>query len=165
MSDGDLSTPNCKSCESWNLLTDPVEIRQALICRNRLHFGQAHGTFPTIPPFSENIDWAASTPVSDDILEGLPAFDNQPDAPSTLFLQQFKITTALNSIPSAITLQEWTGKMNVWRETTTTSPSGMHLGHHKALLTDLSLEADSTQPGQPSLDDKRNPSFKGNWIS
>jgi hypothetical protein len=160
-SDGNLSTSNCKSCESWNLLTDPVEIRQALICRNRLHFGQAHGTFPTIPPFSENIDWAASTPVSDDILEGLPAFDNQPDAPSSLFLQQFKITTALNSIPSAITLQEWTGKMNVWRETTTTSPSGMHLGHHKALLTDLSLEVDSTQPGQPSLDDKRKSLLQG----
>ena len=39
---GDPTTPNCKACESWTLLTDPVEIRHALICRNKLHFGQAH---------------------------------------------------------------------------------------------------------------------------
>jgi hypothetical protein len=38
---------NCNSC---SVLTDQVEIRHALICRNRLHFGQAHGTFPTVPP-------------------------------------------------------------------------------------------------------------------
>ena len=160
-SNGDLSTPNCKQCQSWNLLTDPVEIRQALICRNRLHFGQAHGTFPTIPPFSEDIDWAASTTISDEILEGLPSSNNQPDETALLFLQQFHTKTALNSISSTITLQEWTGKMQVWRETTTTSPSGMHLGHHKALLTDLTAEDNNTPPGQPTLKDKQQSLLQG----
>jgi DNA phosphorothioation-dependent restriction protein DptG len=59
---GDLTTPNCKTCEFWTLLTDPVEIRHALICRNRLHFGQAQETFPTTPIFTDAMDWAASTP-------------------------------------------------------------------------------------------------------
>ena len=68
-SNGDLTTAHCKDCTSWSLLTDPVEIRQALICRNRLHFGQAHGTFPTIPPFTNAVDWTASTPDADAILE------------------------------------------------------------------------------------------------
>ena len=66
--DGDFTTANCKQCQDWNLLTDPIEIEKALICRNRPHFGQAHGTFPTQPPFSETIDWAASSPSSDDLL-------------------------------------------------------------------------------------------------
>jgi hypothetical protein len=51
-SNGDLSTSHYKNCQSWKLITDPTEIRHALICRNRLHFGQAHGKFATIPPFS-----------------------------------------------------------------------------------------------------------------
>jgi hypothetical protein len=36
--------------------------------------------------------------------------------------------------------------MQVWRETTTTSPSGMDLGHHKALLTDLTAEDNNNTP-------------------
>ena len=38
-----------------------------------------------------------------------------------------------------ITDKEFVGKLKVWKETTTTSPSGAHLGHHKALIALLSL--------------------------
>jgi hypothetical protein len=109
-SNGDLTTAHCKDCTSWSLLTDPVEIRQALICRNRLHFGQAHGNFPTIPPFTNAVDWTASTPDADAILEGaLPFADDE--------LDEIQRSTALNSISSAVTEREWVGKMKVWRET------------------------------------------------
>jgi hypothetical protein len=155
-SNGDFSTPHCKNCTSWSLLTDPVEIRQALICRNRLHFGQAHGTFPTIPPFTDAVDWAASTTSADAILEGaLPFADDKIDETSTLFLHQFRLSTALNSISSAVTEREWVGKMKVWRETTTTSPSGMHLGHHKALLKEFPVTDEAPPGGQPSIELKR----------
>jgi hypothetical protein len=111
-SDGDLSTNHCKECTSWSELTDPVEIRHALICRYRLHFGQAHGTFPTVPPFSSAVDWTASTPEADDILLGtLPFAEEALDETSTHFLHQFKVSTALNSVSSAITMLEWVGKM------------------------------------------------------
>ena len=33
-----------------------------------------------------------------------------------------------------ISLQEFEGKIRAWRESTTTSPSGLHLGHYKALF-------------------------------
>ena len=41
-----------------------------------------------------------------------------------------------------ITVAQLRGKMKVWREGTTTSPSGRHLGHYKSLFTviDKSLE-------------------------
>ena len=48
----------------------------------------------------------------------------------------------MDSLKATITKEEMGGKMRVWRETTTTSPNGRHLGHCKALFvtTDRSLE-------------------------
>ena len=31
--------------------------------------------------------------------------------------------------------EEFVGKLKVWKETTTTSPSGVHLGHYKSLIS------------------------------
>ena len=33
--------------------------------------------------------------------------------------------------------------MNAWRESTTTSPSGLHLGHHKCLTREIFVPTDS----------------------
>jgi hypothetical protein len=159
--DGDLSTQHCKDCHSWSVLTDPIEIRQALICRNRLHFGQAYGTFPTISvgggmKFDDAIDWTTSTTAADDLLQGtLPFADKELDEASTLFLHQFRVSTALNSVSSEVTANEWIGKMKVRRETTTTSPSGMHLGHHKALLREFPPRDEAPPPGAATLESKR----------
>eukprot|EP00957_Ditylum_brightwellii_P086378 6572687-Ditylum_brightwellii.AAC.1 len=38
-------------------------------------------------------------------------------------------------IGKEITVAEWKDKIWVWKEKTTTSPSGKHLGHYKALLS------------------------------
>jgi hypothetical protein len=161
-SDDDLSTNHCKECISWSVLTEPVEIRHALICRNRLPFGQAHGTFPTIPPFKSAVDWTASTPEADDILLGtLPFAEEALNETSTHFLHQFEVSTALNSVSSAITMQECVGKMKVWRESTTTSPSGMHLDHHKTLLKVLPAPSESPQPGTLTLESKREHLLQG----
>ena len=59
-----------KDCSNWTTINSPEEIEKFLLQRNRKHFAQAAGTFPTIPPFSEDVDWAASTPESDLILNG-----------------------------------------------------------------------------------------------
>jgi hypothetical protein len=73
----------------------------------------------------------------------------------TSFLHHLKVSTALNSITSEVTEAEWTGKTKVWKETTTTSPSGMHLGHHKALLMDLSSVDTTSPPRKLTMDAKR----------
>ena len=46
-----------------------------------------------------------------------------------------------------ITVEQLRGKMKVWREGTTTSPSGRHLGHYKSLFTVInhSLESDERE--------------------
>jgi hypothetical protein len=120
-----FSTQHCKDCHSWSAFNGP-HIRQAFICRNRLHFGQVYVTFPTIPPFTDAFDWTASKTAADDFLQGtLPFADEELDETANLFLHQFRVSTALNSVSSEVTASEWVGKMKVWRETTTTSPSGI----------------------------------------
>jgi hypothetical protein len=75
----DYSTEYCKTCTSWKTLEDPVEVQAALQQRNRIHFGQAKGTFPTTPLFSNHVDWMASTIATDMILEGQEPFAESTD--------------------------------------------------------------------------------------
>jgi hypothetical protein len=134
----------------------------SLGCSSPSHFGQAHGTFPTIPPFSKSVDWVASTLSAEAILEGhLPFDDENLDEASTSFLHQLKVSTALNSISSAVTAKEWLGKMTMWRESTTTSPSGMHLGHHKALRKGFPVSDENSPPELQTTESMRQHLRKG----
>lgn len=149
---------NCKQCTSWKIVDQPSEVEAKLLQRNKVHFGQAHGTFPTIPPFSDAIDWGASTPAADAILQGHSPFPQDAHIPATaqLLLTALKQATALDSITHTFTEKEWVGKMKIWNELTTTSPSGLHLGHHKALVKPIPIQDKDKDdmiivglPGQP----------------
>jgi hypothetical protein len=110
-------------------------VQEALQHHNQTHFGQAHGTFPTTPQFTDHIDWMASTITADMILNGEDLFEevNIPDIAREL-LASFAHSSPLYAVSDDITLDEWTGKMKSWKETTSTSPSGMPFGHHRALI-------------------------------
>ena len=45
---------------------------------------------------------------------------------------------------ATITAEEFEGKIRVWTESTTTSPSGLHLGHFKALIARHSFSTEAT---------------------
>ena len=124
---------------SMDLSQHTQEIEHHLCNRNWKHFGQAHGTFPTISPFSEWVDWGAASHTADLILEG--KFDNQ----GTTTLEQaltchMQKRTDLDVIPNTITTAEWTNKIRSWPETTSTSLSGCHLTHSKTLIAPHSLD-------------------------
>jgi hypothetical protein len=133
--DGDYTTDHCKKCDSWKTLDDPTDVQEALQHRNQIHFGQKHGTFPTTPQFTDHVDWMASTITADMILNGEDPFEDIdiPDIAREL-LASFAHSSPLDAVTDKVTLEEWTGKMKSWKETTSTSPSGMHLGHHKTLI-------------------------------
>ena len=44
-----------------------------------------------------------------------------------------------------LTTAEWKEKMKVWKESTSTSPSGYHLGHSKCLIANHGLKEDSKE--------------------
>ena len=86
-----------KECHLWRTINAPKEIEEHLINRNRKHFRQAQGSFPTIPPISEHIDWEASTLESELILEG--NYDNSDlTAAGKRLIEQMQATTPLDSI-------------------------------------------------------------------
>ena len=59
-----------KECTEWRSADLPNEIEEYRIKRNQKHFGQAQGSFPTVPPFSEHVEWAALSHESEFILSG-----------------------------------------------------------------------------------------------
>ena len=122
----------------------PKEIESKQRERNQRHFGQAHGTFPTVPPFSEWIDWGASSHTSELILEGtfLPP---DIDALTTELLRHMKRRAALDQIQDALMTTELIGKISAWPESTSTSPWGFHLTHSKALVAKHDLSSDSPE--------------------
>jgi hypothetical protein len=77
----------------------------------------------------------ASTIRADMILNGKDPFEDIdiPDIAGEI-LASFAHSSPLNAVSDEVTLDDWTGKMKSWKETTSTSPSGMHLGHHKTLI-------------------------------
>jgi hypothetical protein len=98
----------------------------------------------TIPPLSKHIDWAASTAESKLILEGNYDASDLDDI-SQLLIQHMKAKTKLDCIPNLLTVKDWIGKLENWPECTTTLPSGLHLGHHKALISKHDLDLDSDE--------------------
>ena len=93
----------------------------------------------------KKFDWNTSTDEAEAVLNG--TYDTKEDAELTEIMKLIltncvEIAPPKKSTPE-ITVAQLRGKMKVWREGTTTSPSGRHLGHYKSLFTVInkSLEA------------------------
>jgi hypothetical protein len=72
---------------------------------------------------------------ADEVLRGNYQYTGS-DQMVRLLLQHLKQTDEIRQIPNCptITLEEYVSKLRVWRESTATSPSGLHLGHYKAMI-------------------------------
>jgi hypothetical protein len=125
-----------KSCVHWRQIDVPTEVLHHLQQRNREHFGQAHGTPFTIPPLSVDLGFCGDGPASLSMLNG--TYDcSHLDANVALLVRHLKQTSemaALQTYPT-IFVEDYTSKLKIWSESTSTSPSGLHLGHYKALIS------------------------------
>ena len=122
-----------KTCTVWRTVDSPKEITTFLLERNRKHFGQAAGTPFTLPPLSTIIDFSASTTSCEAILQG--TYSNADiDTLTQLFLHHMALKTPIDFLPPIITLEDMQSKFAIWNESTSTSPSGRHLGHYRSLL-------------------------------
>jgi hypothetical protein len=130
-----------KTCTEWRLVTNPMEVEYYLMLRNRLHFGQAQGTPFTTAPLQEDIDWAATSVSTEQLLQGTYV-STTPIPHCNDLLRACRAKTELDKISDDMTMQEFRGKVKVWRENTTTSPSGRHLGRYKALFRDVHIKQD-----------------------
>jgi hypothetical protein len=122
--------------EQTTMIDTKVELEAAILARNQKHFAKAQGTPFTIPPLAamgSNSQFGNTTDSSTQAIE-LP-----PGAFRETATVMEVLAEATNTPPP-----QWSDKINFeafikgllrWRETTSTSPSGRHLGTYKALLT------------------------------
>ena len=145
-----------KECHEWRQIDVPTEVLHQLQLRNRAHFGQAHGSPFTVAPLVDQLGFCGDGLSSEDILTGEYDTTGLDDNVAMLIkhLQQTAEMAALDSNP-IITEQEYVGKLRVWKESTSTSPSGLHLGHYKAMIArhaysniDSEIEADNEKRHQ-----------------
>ena len=131
-------------CKEWITVDTPTEIKDKLRRHNQHHFGQADGTFPTVPPFSEWVDWGASSHTADLILDGNLLDDSVSEIAQDL-LKYMEKKTILDEVKAELTQEEWEGKIKNWPKNTSTSPSGFHLTHSKALIAKHDLKIDTPE--------------------
>ncbi|KAI2507028.1 hypothetical protein MHU86_7413 [Fragilaria crotonensis] len=120
-----------KTCVQWTQVDIPSEIVRLLQERNRLHFGQAQGTPFTIPPLSELLGYTGTSETQNQLLRG--TFDVSGFEGSVQLLLshlQFAQSTIADTTRPTISDDDFCSKLKLWSE----SPSGMHLGHYKALI-------------------------------
>jgi hypothetical protein len=133
-----------KQCKEWTTVNTPEEITRYLLDSNRKHFGQAQGTPFTVSPLNLQVDFEASTQECKIMLYG--NYDSiSLDEVTALVVQHFQLLTECDALPSSITQKEMMDKYKFWPKSTTTSPSGRHLGHYRALLPGLQTETEKGQ--------------------
>ncbi len=133
-----------KSCTEWTTVDVPEEIVRCLQQRNRIHFTQAHGTPFTVPLLSDHLGFCGDGVQSDHILNGTHDLSSYSDS-VRLLLRHMQYTQEMAEDTSRPTISDevFTDKLKVWTESTTTSPSGIHLGHYKVLIGRHSFSSDA----------------------
>ena len=134
---------NPKHCTEWRQIDVPSEVLEHIQQRNREHFGQAHGTPFTIPPLSEHLGFTGYSKYGQQMLNG--TYDvTELDNNVQLLIQHLEHIheMELDETRPSVSAEEFRGKLKVWSESTSTSPSGMHLGHYKALIAKHSYSSE-----------------------
>jgi hypothetical protein len=132
-----------KDCTEWKTLDCSEETEQTLLTRNRSHFRQSQGTFFTVPPLSHQINFKASTETAELILNG--TYSNEDLDLITKMLIEHMKKVSKPVVTSTITAAKFQSKILLWQERTSTSPSGVHLGHYKAYYATHTYEKDTLE--------------------
>jgi hypothetical protein len=114
--------------DSWEAIHDQNLVQQYIQRRNILHFGQAQGTPFTEPPISD-INWQANSIPAKEILNGVIPMSFLSENPYVEKILKYMANRAnLPEIDTHITPEQVCRGLRCWRENTSTSPSGYHLG-------------------------------------
>ena len=125
----------------WKRLEDVNNINNALTEWNRTHFQQAQGTPFTVPPLSNELGHSGMNKTGNQILEN----DYTPTQPMRASVRRLinNMYQQCDEIEETeVTRDDMKSAFKKWRESTSTSPSGRHLGHMKSILTEVKDDED-----------------------
>lgn len=131
--------------EYWETVTVPEEIERLLIQRNRQHFSQAEGTPFTQQPLQADVGYKADGYAANLILSGQIDYTST-SAATSLFIKHLQ-TKTVTVLDGTITEEDVLQKLQHWDERTSTSPSGIHLGHYHCTWRDPQMN-----PADPARD-------------
>ena len=122
----------------WETVVDRDQIERHLLDYNRDSFRAASESPLRSGVIHDAITFSSLSPPAIDLLEGeIPQEWHTDDVALREFLASFTVPERVKSkgeIPIEISEAELGRGFKSWRETTTTSPSGRHLGHYKAIM-------------------------------
>jgi hypothetical protein len=122
-------------------ITDGPTIERLILQRNIRHFRQAEFTPLATPEVIRTIGFGANTNRAEQILNGSgDVTDITNDEWSRYLLKSMKRHS--KEIKIEITTEKMMEKYRRWKERTSTSPSGRHLGHFHALFRPLKAKND-----------------------
>jgi hypothetical protein len=128
-------TDNPKDCKDWITIDAPKAVVEKLRDRNRSHFGQAQGTPFTVPPLSEDLNFHGATSSAEMILDGTYDSSGLADITRLVISNLHESKYAIRApLTTTISDAAYMSKIKNWKESTSTSPSGLHLGHYHAMV-------------------------------
>lgn len=147
------------ACTQWKQIDIPTEIVCLLQEWNRHHFGQAHGTPFTVPPLANLLGYTGFGDAQQQNLRGTFNVTGYDEKNVQLLINHLHYThnvVAENTRPT-IDDEDFCDKLRLWSESTTTSrPSGMHLGHFTSLIARHSYSSDAANEElEPEFKEKR----------
>jgi hypothetical protein len=114
--------------KEWEPVHEQEILQEFIQKRNIIHFGQAQGTPFTEPPLNK-IDWPAESVEAQEILKGsIPVSILSDNEHANKILRYIANREQLPEIDTFITPEQVSQGFKKWREETSTSPSGCHLG-------------------------------------
>ena len=128
---------------SWEHVTNAGAMERHLLDYNREHFRKAAASPCGHGVIHDALTYSGLSDAGDSILRGeIPPEWNVEDGLLRSFLASFAIPENLKGkrdIKSTITDDDFKYGISGWQESTSTSPSGCHLGHYKSIVqgTDL----------------------------
>jgi hypothetical protein len=135
-----------RTCTEWRTVETPNEIEDLLLARNRKHFGQAEGT-PLTASMQTRLNYTGEGREAELILQGDFALEDDFDEYTATVIRHLKAATELDCIDEQITKEQFISKLKHWPEKTSTSPSGLHLGHYHALFRPSGIDPESDPIG------------------
>ena len=122
-------------------ISDPATIEKMIIERNKKHFSQAHETPFTSKAITDIFGNDGESQATDDLIQGhLPHnIHNLPTTVQTI-LRKIAQRPPDEMINMEIDTDQLTAMFKKWKERTSTSPSGCHLGHWRALWAPDGIE-------------------------
>jgi hypothetical protein len=131
-------------------ITDGPTIENLILNRNIRHFRQAESTPLASPEVIRQIGFGADTARAEKLLEGTDdPTDITDDEWSRYLLTSMKRHS--KELKIEITAEKMMEKYRRWKERTSTSPSGRHLGHFHALFRPLKAKDDEDRDRLESL--------------